>query len=358
MIAAAVERQPRRGSTLADAIALAPQPKAYHDVWLSSEQMSPDAEQADGVGICSKVICHASSKPRSACRTTATSSRERSWFSGRDREWPHGGYNVTVGGGFGRTSGNKNTFPFLGHSLCFVEPDEVVATAEAVVKFFRDHGNRADRKIARLKYVIHNWGMDRVREVFARDYWQKPLRSPLDLPITSVDLHHGWQDQGDGKLFLGLSVESGRIKDEGSLRLRSGLRAIVEKFKPIVRITTQQDILLGDIDPANRPGIDALLTEYGIPRPESLSLVRKWSMACPAIPTCGLALTESERTLPGVIDELERTMIELGLSDEPLSVRMTGCPNGCARPYNPDVSRRPQRRQVHALRRRQHAATD
>jgi sulfite reductase (ferredoxin) len=213
----------------------------------------------------------------------------------------------------------------------------VVAAAEGVIKFFRDHGNRADRKRARLKYVIHDWGIEKVREVFARDYWHKPLRLPRDLPITGVDLHHGWQPQGDGKYFLGLSIENGRIKDEGTLRIRSGLRKIVERFNPTVRVTGQQDILLGDIDLANRPTIDSLLNEYGIPRPENLTQVRKWGMACPAIPTCGLAITESERTLPGVIDQLEQALGELGLADEQLSVRMTGCPNGCARPYNADI---------------------
>jgi sulfite reductase (ferredoxin) len=188
-----------------------------------------------------------------------------------------------------------------------------------------------------LKYVIHDWGIDKVREVFARDYWAKPVRLPHELPITGVDLHLGWQPQGDGKYFLGLSIENGRIKDEGPMRLRSGLRKIVERFNPSVRITGQQDILLGDVAVADRPAVDSLLNEYGIPRPENLTQVQQWSMACPAIPTCGLAITESERTLPGVIDELEGTLAELGLTDERVSIRMTGCPNGCARPYNSDV---------------------
>jgi sulfite reductase (ferredoxin) len=335
--------QPRvENQRLADAIAahLAPRSNAYHDVWLNGEKMSPDATQDDGVEpIYGKVYLPRKFKtafglPHDNCVDLYANDLG---FLAAIENGRTVGYNVTVGGGFGRTSGNTKTFPFLGESLCFVQPDEVVATAESVVKFFRDHGNRADRKRARLKYVIHDWGIEKVREVFARDYRGKPIQMPRDLPITGTDLHHGWQNQGDGKLFLGLSIESGRIKDEGDLRLRSGLRAIVSKFNPIVRITTQQDLLLGDIDPANRPAIDAMLTEYGIPRPESLSLVRKWSMACPAIPTCGLAITESERTMPGLVDELERTMSDLGLSNEPLSMRMTGCPNGCARPYNPDV---------------------
>jgi len=335
--------QPRiEGQRLADAVAahLAPRSNAYHDVWLNGEQLSPDANETDGVEpIYGKVYLPRKFKtafglPHDNC--VDIFANDLGFLPGIERGRVVG-YNVLVGGGMGRTSGNKNTFPHLAQPLCFVEPDEVVAAAESVVKFFRDHGNRGDRKRARLKYVIHDWGMEKVREVFGWDYWPKPMRRPRDLSVTDVDLHHGWHPQGDGKWFLGLSVENGRVKDEGSLRLRSGVRKIVERFNPIVRITTQQDLLLGDIAAVNRPAIDSLLSEHGIERPENLSLVQKWSMACPAIPTCGLAITESERTLPGLVDELERTMADLGLAGEPLSVRMTGCPNGCARPYNSDI---------------------
>ena len=335
--------EPRRlGQQLADAIAahLAPRSNAYHDVWLNGEKLSPDAEQADGVEpIYGKVYLPRKFKtamglPHDNCVDVFANDLG---FLAAIENGRVVGYDVLVGGGMGRTSGNKNTFPFLAKHLCFVEPEEVVATSEAVIKFFRDHGNRADRKRARLKYVINDYGIDKVRQIFARDYLTRPLRLPRELTVTDVDLHHGWQPQGDGKYFLGLSVENGRIKDEGRLQLRTGIRAIVERFHPTVRITTQQDLLLGDIDPVNRPAIDSLLNEHGIERPENLSQVRKWSMACPAIPTCGLAITESERTLPELIDQFEGMLKAAGLGDQQLSVRMTGCPNGCARPYNSDV---------------------
>jgi sulfite reductase (ferredoxin) len=335
--------QPRReGQRLADAIAahLAPRSKAYHDVWLNGERMSPDADQAEGVEpIYGKVYLPRKFKtafglPHDNCVDLYANDLG---FLAAIENGRTVGYNVAIGGGMGRTSGNVNTFPHLAQSLCFVDPDQVVAIAESVVKFFRDTGNRADRKRARLKYVVHDWGIDRIREVFSRDYWSKPLQRPRELPITDVDLHHGWHPQGDGKLLVGLSIENGRIKDEGNLRLRSGIRAVVERFNPIVRITTQQDILLGDIDPANRSTIDMILADHGIQRPETLPNVRKWSMACPAIPTCGLAITESERTLPAMIIDLQSMLQSLGLADETLSVRMTGCPNGCARPYQSDV---------------------
>jgi sulfite reductase (ferredoxin) len=332
----------REGQRLADAVAahLAPRSNAYHDIWLNGEKLSPDADQADGVEpIYGKVYLPRKFKiafglPHDNCVDIYANDLG---FLAAIENGRVLGYNVIVGGGMGRTSGNANTFPFLAQELCFVEPDSVVEMAEAVIKFFRDHGNRADRKRARLKYVIHDWGIDRVRDVFTRGYWNRPLLPPRELPVTDVDLHHGWHVQGDGKLFVGLSIENGRIKDEGSLRLRTGLRTIIDRFKPSVRITTQQDLLLGDIDRADRSAIDAMLGEHGVPRPESLSQLRRWSMACPAIPTCGLAITESERALPMVIDELHLALADLGLAGERLSVRMTGCPNGCARPYQSDI---------------------
>ena len=155
--------------------------------------------------------------------------------------------------------------------------------------------------------------------------------------MTDVDDHMGWHEQGDGKLFLGIPVENGRIKDEGTFRLFSGLRAFFDRYRVPARLTCQQSILLADLDPAWRPEIDAWLEEYGIATVERISTVRRWSMACPALPTCGLAVTEAERALPSILDDLESELARLGLAQERLTVRMTGCPNGCARPYNADI---------------------
>ncbi len=335
--------QPRKAAqNLADAIAahLAPRSKAYHDIWLNGEKMSPDADQENDVEpIYGKVYLPrkfktAISLPHDNCVDVFANDLG---FLADVQNGQTVGYNVLVGGGFGRTSGNPNTFPHLGQALCYVTPDEAVAASEAVIKFYRDHGNRADRKRARIKYVIHDWGIERVREVFARDYWQKSIQLPKDLPITGADLHHGWHPQGDGKWFLGLSIENGRVKDEGALKLRSALRNIVSTWKCSLRVTGQQDVLLCDIAPEHKAAIEGILDSHGVPRPSNLSLLRRWSMACPAIPTCGLAITESERALPTIISQLETIAQELGLADVPISIRMTGCPNGCARPYNPDI---------------------
>ena len=246
------------------------------------------------------------------------------------------GYNVLVGGGLGTTPSAQKTFPFLAVPLCYVDRSDVRKIGEAVLKVFRDFGNRSDRKRARLKYIIHDWGLPAFREKI-EEYLGHPVMDPRPVPVTEVEDHLGWHRQADGKLFLGLPVENGRIGDVGDYRLLSGLRAFFEKHRTPGRLTCQQSILLTDLEPSWRPEIEKWLEEYGIATVEQISTVRRWSMACPALPTCGLAVTEAERALPGVMDELEQELARQGLESERLTVRMTGCPNGCARPYNADI---------------------
>jgi sulfite reductase (ferredoxin) len=246
------------------------------------------------------------------------------------------GYNLLVGGGMGMTHGNANTFPMLAVPICYVPAGDVIEAAEAVVKLFRDHGNRADRKRARIKYVVHDWGVEKFREVLAGYLGDMPA-PPRPVRVGAFPLHLGWHPQGDGKWFYGLSVENGRVKDDGSLRLRSALRAIVERFRPELRLTGMQDVLLCNLDSNTLPILERILDEHGVARPESISRVRQHSMACPAIPTCGLAISEAERALPSILDELESLLQTLGLERETLGVRMTGCPNGCVRPYQSDI---------------------
>jgi sulfite reductase (ferredoxin) len=246
------------------------------------------------------------------------------------------GYNVLVGGGLGTTPSAQKTFPFLAVPLCYVHRADVRKIGEAVLKVFRDFGNRSDRKRARLKYIIHDWGLPAFRAK-VEEYLGHALNDPRPVAVADVEDHLGWHRQADGKLFLGLPVENGRIRDEGDFRLFSGMRAFFRRYRTPGRLTCQQSILLIDLDPSWRPEIERWLEEYGIATVERISTVRRWSMACPALPTCGLAVTEAERALPGVIDELERELARQGLDQERLTVRMTGCPNGCARPYNADI---------------------
>ena len=210
------------------------------------------------------------------------------------------GFNVLVGGGMGMTHGNANTFPHLAKPVCYVSAAKAVELAEAVVRLFRDHGNRGDRKRARIKYLIHDWGVDKFREVLA-GYVATPLIDPKPINVTGFQTLLGWHPQGEERWWFGLSVENGRVKDEGTLQLRTGLREIVRRLRPELRITPLQDVLLCNLPTDAKAELNQILADHGIARPDQISNVRKHSMACPAIPTCGLAISESERALPGII---------------------------------------------------------
>jgi sulfite reductase (ferredoxin) len=321
---------------------LAPRSKAYHEIWLNGQPVALDGPPA-ALPAVEEPLYGKTYLPRKFKTGLALPEDNCIDIHAQDlgllaivENGDIVGYNVLVGGGMGMTHGNANTFPYLAQPICYVPAKAVVGTAEAVVKLFRDHGNRADRKRARIKYLVHDWGVDKFRTVLA-DYVGGALQPPRPVQVRGFDPHLGWQSQGNGKWFYGLSIENGRVKDEGTLRLRTGLRTLVERFRPRLRITPLQDVLLCDLDPEARKDIDRTLAEFGIARPDQISNVQRYSTACPAIPTCGLAITESERVLPTFIDQLEAELKRLGLEDEKLSVRMTGCPNGCARPYQSDI---------------------
>jgi sulfite reductase (ferredoxin) len=246
------------------------------------------------------------------------------------------GYNVLAGGGMGRTPSAEKTFPAVAKRITFATPEQVIAVAEAIVKVQRDFGNREDRKRARLKYLIADWGVPAFKAK-VEEYFGAPLPEPHPADVTDVDDHLGWHEQGDGRLFLGINIENGRIHDAGSLRIKTGLRAILKRFGMEVRLTPLQSLILCDIHPDDKAEINRLLDEHGILPVEKLSLIRRYAIACPAFPTCGLSITEAERALPGVIDGLDVEIARLGLQSSRIAVHMTGCPNGCARPYTPDI---------------------
>ncbi|MBS0266265.1 MAG: NADPH-dependent assimilatory sulfite reductase hemoprotein subunit [Planctomycetes bacterium] len=329
---------------MADRLAdhLKPRTTAYYEIWLSDENgektnvaepFRPVEEPIYGATYLPRKFKAGVALPEDNCIDIYTQDL------GLLAIVEHGkivGYNVLVGGGMGVTPSAKKTFPALAKPMAFVSPEQVLAVAENVVKVQRDFGNRADRKLARLKYLIANWGIEKFKAK-VEEYYGQSLAAPRPVEVTDVDDHIGWHEQGDGKLFLGINVENGRIKDEGTLRIKSGLRAIFSKYGMEARLTPLQGIILCNISPQDRAGVDALLREYGIPAAEELTLVRRYSMACPAWPTCGLAVTESERALPGILDAMEAELRRQGLQGERISVHMTGCPNGCARPYTPDI---------------------
>jgi len=246
------------------------------------------------------------------------------------------GFNVLVGGGQGVTPSNKATFPALAKRMAFVSPEQAIGVAEAVVKVQRDFGNRADRKLARMKYLIHNWGLEKFKAK-VEEYYGAALPACEPDDVAGFNDHLGWDEQGDGKCFYGLNIENGRVQDNEQVQLKSALREICRSFDPGIRLTSHQSVLLTDLDPAVKGELEQILRRHRVRLSEETSTVRRWSMACVALPTCGLAITGSERVLPGIIDQLEVELAKLELSRESFTVRMTGCPNGCARPYNCDI---------------------
>ncbi len=334
---------------MADAIAahLKPRTTAYHEIWLTDEAgektnvasgFAPVDEPIYGTVYLPRKFKTAIALPEDNCIDIYTQDLGFLAIVEPDAAGTRQivGYNVLVGGGQGKTPSAEKTFVAIAQKLAFVTPDQVVKVAEAIVKVQRDFGNREDRKVARLKYTIHNHGLDWFKAK-VEEYFGQSLPGPRDIDVTDVDDHIGWHEQGDGKLFLGINIECGRIKDDGSLRIKTGLRAILTKYGMETRLTALQAVLLCNIDPKDKADIIAMLADHGIKQDHELTLLRRYSIACPAFPTCGLSITEAERALPSIIDELEVEMAKLGIKGDRISVHMTGCPNGCARPYTPDI---------------------
>jgi len=246
------------------------------------------------------------------------------------------GYNLIAGGGMGKSHGNVQTFPRLADVVGFLTPEHLEAVAKAVLTIHRDFGDRTNRKHARLKYVLEERGLDWFRaEVEQRAEIKLEQARPFEFTKQGDLL--GWHEQTNGNLFLGLFVENGRIRDVNGYRLKTGLRQVVERFQPEVRLTASQNLLLVNVRPEQRGAIETLLAEHGVSVNNPFSPTRLASMACPALPTCGLALAESERVLPDLLSRIEDLLAELGLKQEELIIRMTGCPNGCARPFMAEI---------------------
>ncbi|NER52677.1 MAG: NADPH-dependent assimilatory sulfite reductase hemoprotein subunit, partial [Symploca sp. SIO1A3] len=243
------------------------------------------------------------------------------------------GFNVLVGGGMGRTHNKEETFARLADALGYVEKDDVYDLLKAIVATQRDYGDRVTRRHARMKYLLHDWGVDKFRAT-VEGYFGKKIAPYKPLPSFKYKDYLGWNEQGDGKLFLGISIENGRVKDEGNFQLKTALREITQQFALPMRLTANHNIILYEIEPSQKQKIEEILEQCGIQiTPEGIEPLVRYSMACPALPTCGLAITESERALPGMVERIRVLLNKLGLEQEHFVIRMTGCPNGCARPY-------------------------
>ena len=247
------------------------------------------------------------------------------------------GYNLVVGGGMGRSHGNEHTYPRLADLMGFLPSAHLIEVAKAVLTIHRDYGDRTDRKHARLKYVVQERGVDWTRSEIERRAGIKLEPARPYVFTTTGDLY-GWHLQTDGRWFLTLYVETGRVKDSGERRLKTALRQIAETFTGIeFRLSANQNVILANITEAEKGAITPLLAEHGVRTANQATPLHAAALACPALPTCGLALAEAERMLPGLVDRLEALCAEIGLAGEEIVIRSTGCPNGCARPYVAEI---------------------
>ena len=246
------------------------------------------------------------------------------------------GFNVAIGGGLGRTDQAPKTYPRLANVIGYIDADELLATIDAVMSVQRDYGDRVDRAHARFKYTIDDKGLDWIRAEIERrlGFALAPARR---YAFTSNGDPLGWVTGEDGREHCTLFVENGRVVNAPGRPTMDGLRAIAEADACTFRITPNQNLILSDIAPEDRPRIEALMQEHGLDQFETRSGLRLNSMACVALPTCGLAMAESERYLPDLLTKIETILDAHGLKDDPITIRMTGCPNGCARPYIAEI---------------------
>ncbi|WP_299485486.1 sulfite reductase, ferredoxin dependent [Acaryochloris sp. IP29b_bin.137] len=242
------------------------------------------------------------------------------------------GFNVFVGGGMGRTHKKEETFARIADPLGYVAKEEIYDLVKAIVATQRDYGDRQQRRHARMKYLIHDWGIDKFRSV-VEQYFGKSLAPSRPLPDFRYEDYLGWHEQGDGQLFLGISIENGRVFDSGKLQLKSALRQITQQFTLPMRLTANHNLILYNIQPSDKGAIQDILNHAGVLAETEIDPLVRYAMACPALPTCGLAIAESERAIPGILDRIRGLLNRLELSDQHFVIRMTGCPNGCARPY-------------------------
>ncbi len=254
------------------------------------------------------------------------------------------GFTILAGGGMGQSAGVKASHPRLADPICSIGPakEELLEVCSAIVSLHRDFGNRSNRKLARLKYVLDAWGVARFKQEL-ESRLGRTLAAPRPLEWQRANDYLGWHqqgsdDQGNPTWFVGVRVISGRVRDfADGYQMRSGLRAVIQRFRPGVRLTSQQNLYLSGITEADKPVIVELMHAHRISEPESLPPVLRHAMSCPALPTCGQAITESERIMPQVVNEIQEELTSVGLRNDIVHLRTTGCPNGCARPYTAEI---------------------
>jgi sulfite reductase (NADPH) hemoprotein beta-component len=317
---------------------LLPKTNAWREIWLDGERVVGGEDVAEVEPVYGKTYLPRKFKTVIAVppsNEVDIFAHDLGFIAILDKKNQLTGWNVTVGGGMGMTHGETDTFPRTADVMCFVKPEDALKAAEAVMTVQRDWGNRKVRKNARLKYTIERYGLAAFRAEVEKRVG-KPLTDPKPFTFTNNGDRYGWTAGDDGRHHLTLYIASGRIKDyEGGPQLLTGLRRIAEIHEGDFRLTGNQNVIIANVPAEKRAEIEALVDQYGLTK--GASALRRNSMACVALPTCGLALAESERYLPDLMTELETSLALHGLADDEITIRMTGCPNGCARPFIAEI---------------------
>ena len=312
---------------------LDPRTRAYHEIWLDEEKVFDSRDGEEQEPIYGPVYLPRKFKIGIA----VPPSNDVDVFSqdlGFIAIVENGklvGFNVAVGGGMGMTHGDTKTYPQLARVIGFIKPEQIVDVAEKIVTIQRDYGDRSVRKHARFKYTIDDRGIEwLIGELHARLGWQLEDARPYHFDHNGD--RYGWVKGSDGKWHFTLFIQNGRVKDEEGYPLMTGLREIAKVHTGDFRLTANQNLIIGGVTSQKKKKIEELIKTYGLTDGAQYTALKRNSMACVALPTCGLAMAEAERYLPELLGKIEPLLDENGLRDEDIVIRMTGCPNGCARP--------------------------
>ena len=313
-----------------------PQTRAYHEIWYGEERvaMSEPVEPFYGQTYLPRKFKIGFVVPPSNDIDVYTQDLGFIAIAGPDGLE---GFNIAIGGGMGRTENDPTTYPRLADVIGFVAKDDVIAATAAVMSVQRDYGNRLERHHARFKYTVDDKGVDWIKqEIEARlGHGLAPTRP---FHFTTNGDRFGWRETDTGRFHCTLFIPSGRIANVGGQAWMDGLRAVAQIHRGAFRMTPNQNVIIADVAPEDRPAIERLLAEHGLAESHVRSAMRLHSIACVALPTCGLAMAEAERYMPDLLTRIELILAEHGLLDEPITIRISGCPNGCSRPYVAEIA--------------------
>ncbi|MCT8137636.1 assimilatory sulfite reductase (NADPH) hemoprotein subunit [Anaerobacillus sp. CMMVII] len=311
---------------------LLPRTRAYHEIWLDEEKVagSPEVEEVEpmyGPLYLPRKFKIGIAVPPS--NDVDVFSQDLG-FIAIIEDGVLKGFNVAIGGGMGMSHGDKETYPQLAKVIGFCKPEQIYDVAEKIIMIQRDYGNRSERKNARFKYTVDRLGLETVKvELESRLGWS--LDEEKHYQFDHNGDRYGWLKGGNGKWHYTLFVEGGRVADNGDYKLKTGIREIAKVHNGEFRLTANQNLIIANVTSQKKKQITELIDHYGLTDGKHYSALRRSSLACVALPSCGLAMAEAERYLPVLIDKIEEIVDENGLRDEEITIRMTGCPNGCAR---------------------------